>query len=106
VPQWGGLPHAGIKDLEVKLIPGGYELWMSCLSRGIAVLTVAGAPPCYANCDGSTTTPILNINDFICFLGRFAAGDGYANCDGSTVAPILNINDFVCFQGRFAAGCP
>jgi hypothetical protein len=30
----------------------------------------------------------------------------YANCDGSTNVPILNINDFICFQGRFAAGCP
>ena len=39
-PQWGGLPHAGIKDMEVKLVPLGYELWMSCASRGIAVLTV------------------------------------------------------------------
>ena len=40
VPQWGGLPHASIIDLEVRVIPGGYELWMSCASRGIAVLTV------------------------------------------------------------------
>jgi hypothetical protein len=39
-PQWGGLPHAQIEDLEVHEIPGGYELWMSCVSRGIAVLTV------------------------------------------------------------------
>jgi hypothetical protein len=39
-PQWGGLPHAQIEDLEVRMIPGGYELWMSCVSRGIAVLTV------------------------------------------------------------------
>jgi hypothetical protein len=39
-PQWGGLPHAQIEDLEVRVIPGGYELWMSCVSRGIAVLTV------------------------------------------------------------------
>lgn len=38
--QWGGLPHAGILDLEVKPIPDGYELWMSCMSRGIAVLKV------------------------------------------------------------------
>ncbi|MFY9235221.1 MAG: two-component regulator propeller domain-containing protein [Fimbriimonadaceae bacterium] len=38
--RWGGLPHANIKDIEVKIIPGGYELWMSCMSRGIAVLTV------------------------------------------------------------------
>ncbi|MBE0636953.1 MAG: T9SS type A sorting domain-containing protein [Bacteroidales bacterium] len=40
LPQWGGLPNSNIKDLEVKEITGGYELWMSCLGRGIAVLTV------------------------------------------------------------------
>jgi hypothetical protein len=39
-PQWGGLPHAQIADLEVRPITGGYELWMSCKSRGLAVLTV------------------------------------------------------------------
>ena len=61
---------------------------------------------CYANCDGSTTAPILNVNDFICFQAKFAAGDSYANCDGSTTPPILNINDFICFQGQFASGCP
>ena len=38
-------------------------------------------------------------------LSRFAAGDPYANCDGSTTPPVLNINDFTCFQTRFAAGC-
>jgi hypothetical protein len=61
--------------------------------------------PCYANCDGSTTSPVLNVNDFVCFNNRFAAGDTWANCDGSTTAPILNVNDFVCFNNRFAAGC-
>jgi len=30
----------------------------------------------------------------------------YANCDGSTIAPILNVNDFICFQQQYAAGCP
>jgi hypothetical protein len=29
---------------------------------------------CYANCDNSTTTPVLNILDFACFLNRFTAG--------------------------------
>ncbi len=38
--RWGGLPHAGITDCEVKIIPGGYELWLSCMTRGIAVLKV------------------------------------------------------------------
>jgi hypothetical protein len=58
---------------------------------------------CYANCDGSTTTPLLNVNDFVCFQSRFAAADPYADCDQSGT---LNVNDFVCFQSRFAAGCP
>jgi hypothetical protein len=68
-------------------------------------VTVASGPACYANCDGSTAVPILNIADFVCFQQRFAAGDSYANCDGSTAAPVLNIADFVCFQQQFAAGC-
>lgn len=38
--QTGGLPHAQIYDLEVKVIQNGYELWISCASRGIAVLEV------------------------------------------------------------------
>ncbi|MBL9031921.1 MAG: hypothetical protein JNM80_09465 [Phycisphaerae bacterium] len=73
-----------------------------------ATLTVTGncPGPCYANCDGSTTTPLLNINDFVCFLNTFAAADPYANCDGSTIAPVLNANDFVCYLNRFGAGCP
>jgi hypothetical protein len=60
---------------------------------------------CYANCDGSTTAPVLDVNDFACFLNRFAAGDPYANCDRSTTPPALNILDFTCFLNRFAAGC-
>jgi hypothetical protein len=60
---------------------------------------------CYANCDHSTEVPVLNINDFGCFLNRFAAADTYANCDGSSIAPILNINDFTCFLNRFVSGC-
>lgn len=65
-----------------------------------------GADPCYPNCDLSTAAPMLNVNDYVCFLGKFAAGDPYANCDQSSIAPILNVNDFVCFAAKFAAGCP
>jgi hypothetical protein len=60
---------------------------------------------CYANCDNSTTPPILNVQDFSCFLNRYSANDPWANCDGSTTAPVLNVNDFTCFLNRFAAGC-
>lgn len=60
---------------------------------------------CYANCDGSTGTPALNIVDFVCFLQKFATGDPYANCDGSTVPPVLTVQDITCFMQRFASGC-
>lgn len=36
----GGLPHAQIKDIEIREITNGYELWISALSRGIAVLKI------------------------------------------------------------------
>ena len=60
---------------------------------------------CAANCDSSTTAPALNVQDFGCFLNRFASGDPWANCDHSTTPPTLNIQDFGCFLNRFASGC-
>jgi hypothetical protein len=74
--------------------------------RALEMEGTAQGGPCYANCDNSTVAPVLNVNDFVCFQNRFAAGDSYANCDNSTTPPVLNVNDFVCFQARFAAGCP
>jgi hypothetical protein len=75
----------------------------------------SAAAPCYANCDAGTVPPVLNVEDFSCFINRFAEGsllphaqqvEHYANCDGSTAAPVLNVEDFTCFINRFAAGCP
>jgi hypothetical protein len=60
---------------------------------------------CYANCDLSTTAPVLNVLDFTCFLNKFASGDPYANCDSSTTPPVLNVQDFACYLNMFAAGC-
>jgi hypothetical protein len=60
---------------------------------------------CDANCDFSTSPPILNVMDFSCFLNQFASGNAAANCDGSTTPPTLNVQDFACFLNRFAAGC-
>jgi hypothetical protein len=99
-PDTAGLPDVvlGAMGLAELLSPGSVD---AALGAGYAPCNT-----CYANCDASTGAPVLNVNDFICFQNRFAAGDPYANCDGSTVAPALNVNDFVCFQARFAAGCP
>jgi hypothetical protein len=80
-----------------------------------ALYTSTIVAPCYANCDGSTTEPVLNVEDFVCFVAEFATGlalppehqiTHYANCDGSTAHPVLNVEDFVCFVAAFASGCP
>ena len=85
----------------------GSRYYISALDLAILADTgITLVPVCYANCDDSTAAPVLNVNDFICFQQKYAAGDSYANCDNSTAAPVLNINDFICFQQKFAAGCP
>lgn len=75
----------------------------------------AGIPDCYANCDGSTASPQLNVDDFTCFINAFAGALNlstqeqilhYANCDESTSVPVLNVDDFTCFINAFASGCP
>ena len=70
---------------------------------GIIPLLTDGA--CYANCDGSTTGPVLTPNDFQCFLNAYAASQLNANCDGSSGSPALTPNDFQCFLNAYAAGC-
>jgi hypothetical protein len=77
-------------------------------------LTIA-AGSCHANCDGSAIAPILNLQDFVCFIDEFRAQStqpienqiaSYANCDGSVTPPVLNAADFTCFLNSFNAGCP
>ncbi len=70
-----------------------------------ACFNTPAAVSCYANCDASTSTPLLTANDFQCFLNKYASGDSYANCDGSTATPVLTANDFQCFLNSYAAGC-
>jgi hypothetical protein len=94
------LSHAG----QV-IVAGAFT---SAGGRASPNVAIWGPPPptCYPNCDCSAAPPLLTINDFVCFLGRFAAGDPYANCDQSTSPPTLNIADLACFLNRFAEGCP
>ncbi len=120
-------PSHGLRDLKQVLTDAGLDLtrWTLTSARGISAdgITITGIginpdgngegwvahlpreTPCYANCDHSTTQPVLNIQDFICFLNKFAAGDLYANCAPDTSPPILNVLDFICFLNAFAAGC-
>ncbi len=100
----GGMngPVNALASLSGSLVAGG--LFTRAGSSYTPYLTQLGCA-CWSNCDNSTAAPILNVNDFQCFLNNFAAGTQYANCDGSAVAPVLTANDFQCFLNKYAAGC-
>ncbi len=85
------------------MIPTWEQVWPIGADE---ITLLQSGPSCYANCDGSTAAPLLNINDFACFLQKFVENAPYANCDGSTSPPVLNVNDFQCFLSAFVAGCP
>ena len=105
-PQWGWIQATTLTGLPCK--QRFFSPNFNAQNQDVSfVLTgTTGGATCYANCDASSIAPILNVNDFTCFLNKFAAGDSYANCDASTNAPTLNVNDFTCFLNKFAAGCP
>jgi hypothetical protein len=103
-----GTPAGYVQDGQSSQTYNGFTVW--------------GTFDCYANCDGSTASPVLNVADFTCFLQQFAQGSTlpgnssfqachYANCDPGAIPPChvicLNVADFTCFLQRFAAasGC-
>jgi dienelactone hydrolase len=104
VPAGGAATDEAILSAR-SLVDGATRAWAS---------VEASRSACWANCDGSTVPPVLNVNDFTCFINQFAAAQmlphqqqlgHYANCDASTVPPVLNVADFTCFINAFAAGC-
>jgi hypothetical protein len=108
-PQWGWVEatpatsHTPFAE-QWYFTPGMFTAQDGDVSFVLSGTASGGA--CYANCDGSTGAPALNVADFTCFLQKFATGDPYANCDGSTGTPVLNVQDFTCFLQSFAQGCP
>jgi len=99
----GGTSCLNLKQTDCAAIPGA--IWAGALTACVSA-NCATIQTCYANCDGSTGTPLLTAGDFSCFLGRFRNSDAYANCDGSTGTPLLTAADFTCFLNKFRAGCP
>ena len=59
---------------------------------------------CVPNCDGSTVAPVLNINDFICFINAYVVRDPYANFE--YFDNCLHVGDFIDFLNAYASGCP
>ncbi len=66
---------------------------------GVKIIASSLTCDCYADCelDGD-----LDVFDYLCFLGRYAAQDPYADCEGDGDWDVF---DFLCFQSQYAAGC-
>lgn len=104
--RWAGRAAAG----KVSMVRSRHNFIASLIDKPsfdnlIDPTIYPSLPTCYANCDNSTSNPVLTANDFQCFLNSFASGKPYGNCDHSSTNPILNANDFQCFLNAFAAGC-
>jgi hypothetical protein len=127
VARWDGAQWSPFLDF----VPAGFGNTLAVVNDGAPAIymsfyandatfarwgcPVPPTPPCYPNCDTSSVPPILNVEDFTCFINEFASAlalpptqqlDHYANCDRSTTPPVLNVNDFACFINAFAQGCP
>jgi hypothetical protein len=100
-----GLPTPGVYYIQVSAAAGsGVQSYTLSIAAGF----------CHANCDGSTLAPVLNLQDFVCFINEFRAASAlstleqiasFSNCDGSVTPPVLNAADFTCFLNAFRAGC-
>jgi trimeric autotransporter adhesin len=108
---WSPLGHGirSVVDMTVFDDGRGPSLFMAgfdvnpggALARGV-VQWVGCHNQCYADCDNSLTHPRLNVEDFSCFINKFAIDDPYADCnqDGQRT-----IADFACFIQRFNENC-
>jgi hypothetical protein len=103
-PDWNALCQA-VDRLAFSLDDPATAHDSQAWELGADYILISNRPNCYPNCDDSTVMPCLNVQDFSCFLNKFAAGDPWANCDGSTVVPWLNVQDFGCFLMSYANGC-
>jgi hypothetical protein len=106
VPITVPIPGASGGSHQFQFVGSTFSSPTEQLPSNFYVDDVAIVSACYANCDGSTTSPVLTAADFTCFLTAFRNGDSYANCDGSTTSPTLTAADFTCFLAAFRVGCP
>lgn len=75
------------------------------MKRLVCACSLALTAAAHAQLDPSNYSLALTV-DLACFLNRFAVDDPIANCDSSSTAPLLNSLDFSCLSAKFAAGCP
>ncbi|MEQ8768990.1 MAG: NF038122 family metalloprotease [Phycisphaerales bacterium] len=93
-----GITPANDGTYDVVLTSAG-----GCTATSTATLVTVNpaADPCFADCDGSGS---LNVDDIDCFVAAFLGSDlEGADCDGNGS---LNVDDIDCFVSGFLSGCP
>lgn len=86
-----GLPHAQIADAEVRLIPGGYELWLACTSRGLAALTVMLEQPTPGDVDGDGTVGLADLLAVLAQWGACGGGTCPADVDDDGIVGLSDL---------------
>jgi len=92
----------GVHSAHIVLWSGSAWIGMG-LGMKYRVKALVGVPDGGLMVGGNFTTAGGNAS---VYLARWGCAPCYANCDGSTTAPILNVADFICFLSKFAEGCP
>ncbi len=100
ISQADGLPHPQIWDAEVRMVSGGYELWLACASRGIAVLTVESSiVECPGDVTGDGQVDLADLNLVLANFGQNTT-DGDTNGDG-----VVDLADLNAVLGAFGTPC-
>ncbi|HHN78644.1 MAG TPA: hypothetical protein ENK11_08245 [Phycisphaerales bacterium] len=97
------LPHNQINHILTRPVAGGYEVWITCASEAIAVITVTTGP---AGCNPADLTEpfgVLDLADVQAFIAGFTSADPLADLNGDGV---LDLQDVQAFVASFTAGCP
>ncbi len=83
------------KQIQAPAPANPLHRWRVFYTPTSATLRIA----CYADCEGDGD---LDVFDYLCFQGEFAAQTIYGDCEGDGDWDVF---DFLCFQGAFAQGC-
>jgi hypothetical protein len=100
-------PEGFNKPIDVKFVEdvmavvdfGVFEPGLMLQEPGTGKLWIVSRTGCYADCDASGGTDLL---DLLCFVNLFNAGDEGADCDENQD---LDLFDFLCFVNAFNEGC-
>lgn len=102
--SWGEIDYDedgdGLRDVQVQNLDLYGPQAVAAYHDDLTFTAGGCGDPCldgYANCNGDGA---VNTQDFLCYLGLWAAGNIAADCNGDGT---VNTQDFLCYLGLWAA---